>query len=224
MPIQHKGTEREHCEILVRLVGKNGKHVLPGAFIPAAERYGEISAIDRWVVQKTFAYLIKYAGTNPLQFHTINLSGQSLGDEHFLDFIIEQFDKTAISPENIGFEMTETAAISDLAAARRFISTLKDRGCYFALDDFGRGLASFSYLKNLPVDYLKIDGNFVKDMANDPMDAAIVEAINKIGHTAGIQTIAECVETKAALEKLTIMGVDHAQGYYFGKPQPIESI
>ena len=221
LPIQNVETQPEHHEILLRLVDENGQQVLPGAFIPAAERYGEMSAIDRWVIQKTFAYLIKYSGTT---IYTINLSGQSLGDKHFLDFVIEQIDQTGISPKNIGFEVTETAAISDLAAAKRFISTLKNRGCFFALDDFGSGISSFGYLKELSVDCLKIDGNFVKNMAHNPMDAAIVEAINKIGHTAGLQTIAECVETKAILEKLTIMGIDHAQGYYIGKPQPLESI
>ena len=225
LPIQNAGTQPEHHEILLRLVDESGQHMLPGAFIPAAERYGEMSAIDRWVVQNTFSYLIKHPGTNPLPIiYTINLSGQSLGDKQFLDFVIEQIDQTGISPENIGFEVTETAALSDLAAAKRFISTLKNRGCCFALDDFGSGLSSFGYLKELPVDYLKIDGNFVKDMAHDPIDAAIVEAINKIGHTAGLQTIAECVETKAVLKKLTTIGVDYAQGYYIGKPQPIEVI
>ena len=155
---------------------------------------------------------------------TINLSGQTLCDDTFLNFVIEQFEMTKIDPQRICFEITETAAIANLSRATQLISVLKGMGCYFALDDFGSGLSSFSYLKNLPVDFVKIDGSFVKDMIDDPMDLAMVESINQIGHIMGLQTIAEFVENDATLEKLRLLNVDYAQGYGIHKPEPLVNL
>ena len=155
---------------------------------------------------------------------SINLSGLSLGDEGFLDDVILEFSEFGIPPGKICFEITETAAISNLQLAIRFINKLRGLGCKFALDDFGSGLSSFAYLRNLPVDYLKIDGVFVKDIAVDPVSLAMVKSINEIGHVMGMQTIAEFVEDDAILAKLAELGVDFAQGYGIAKPAPIEEL
>lgn len=154
----------------------------------------------------------------------INLSGPSLGDQDLLEVILEKFNDTGMSAEKICFEITETAAISNLRNATRFMGRLRERGCQFALDDFGSGLSSFGYLKTLPVDYLKIDGVFVKDIVEDPIDRAMVSSINEIGHVMGKKTIAEFVENEAVLERLVAIGVDYAQGYGVGRPHPIENI
>jgi EAL domain-containing protein (putative c-di-GMP-specific phosphodiesterase class I) len=154
----------------------------------------------------------------------INLSGQSLNDDHFLEFVVELFDETGIPPESICFEITETAAIANLARATRFINVFRDMGCSFALDDFGSGLSSFAYLKNLPVDYLKIDGSFVKDMVDDQVDRAMVSSINDIGHVLGLKTIAEFVENDDIITKLEEIGVDYAQGHGVGVPQEFVGI
>ncbi|NJN22253.1 MAG: EAL domain-containing protein [Leptolyngbya sp. RL_3_1] len=153
--------------------------------------------------------------------HFINLSGVSIGDPQFLGFLIAQLHQHQIPPERIGFEITETAAIANLEQAMYFIHELKQLGCYFALDDFGSGMSSFGYLKNLPVDYLKIDGNFVKDIASDPATRAIIESINHIGHVMGLRTIAESVETPELRQILNRIGVDYVQGYAIGHPAPI---
>ncbi len=152
----------------------------------------------------------------------INISGQSLGTSDFLDFVTEQIDATQIAPAKLCFEITETSAVSELAHALRFIATLKERGCRFALDDFGTGLSSFSYLKALPVDYLKIDGGFVKGLVGDDIDQAMVEAVHHIGHIMGLETIAEWVESQAILLKVRQIGVDYAQGYALGHPRPLD--
>jgi EAL domain-containing protein (putative c-di-GMP-specific phosphodiesterase class I) len=207
-------------EILLRLIGDQGQVLLPGAFILAAERYNQMLAVDRWVVRSTFAAL---SNANPVSTPTryaINVSGQSLSNTEFLYFVTEELDRASIGPSQICFEITETAAIANLAAAMNFISTLKDKGCCFALDDFGSGLSSFAYLKTLPVDFLKIDGRFVKDMVNDPIDCAMVEAIHRVGHLMGIKTIAESVENQAISDKLKGIGVDYVQGYAIAKPRP----
>ena len=158
---------------------------------------------------------------NRPQSFSINLSGQSLNDEHFLQFVVDEFVRTGLLPEQICFEITETAAIANIARAKTFISLLQEKGCSFALDDFGSGMSSYSYLKNLNVNYLKIDGAFVKDVAQDPVDFAMVESITRIGHVMGIQTIAEFVENEAILAKLREIGVDYAQGYGIHKPEPL---
>ena len=213
-----------HSEILLRMISETGELVPPMAFIPAAERYGLMPAIDRWVIRTFFANYSRHAQEQlPIAaaqpyLYTINLSGASINDEQFLPFLKEQFAIHQISPQTICFEITETAAITNLGRAAKLINELKKVGCYFALDDFGSGMSSFAYLKNLPVDYLKIDGNFVKDIVTDPIDSAMVECINRIGHVIGIRTIAEFVENEVILAKLRELGVDFAQGYGIARP------
>jgi diguanylate cyclase (GGDEF)-like protein/PAS domain S-box-containing protein len=215
-----EGVGTEHYEVLIRMLDEEGYLVPPGAFIPAAERFNLMPAIDRWVVQTVFR-LIEYNRDaligNGFRF-AINLSGGSITDEDTLNFIGEEMVRHDIPEGMISFELTETAAVANLSSANYFIRTLKQSGCRFSLDDFGSGLSSFAYLKNLPVDYLKIDGAFVKDMADDPIDHAMVEAINQIGHVMGLKTIAEFVENDAILEKLREIGVDYAQGFGIAKP------
>ena len=213
----------EHAEILLRMQDENGAIIPPMAFIPAAERYNVMAMLDRWVVTKTLEWLVANPLTrdNHLQFLSINLSGQSLGDRNFLQYVVNEFARTGASAERICFEITETAAIANIGRANDFITELKKRGCCFALDDFGSGMSSYSYLKNLNVDYLKIDGAFVKDMAQDPVDFAMVESINRIGHVMGIKIIAEFVENETILEKLREIGVDFAQGYGIHKPEAL---
>lgn len=223
LPTNPSRARKKHVEVLLRMVDENGHLVLPMAFIPAAERYNLMPAVDRWVIQNTFGWLVEFILKTPKKLIpcAINLSGQSLCDDQFLDFVIDQFQRSGVPPSAICFEITETAAIANLNQAIRFISKLKSMGCRFALDDFGSGMSSFTYLKNLPVDYLKIDGAFVRDMLDDPVDQAMVEAIHRIGHVMGIQTIAEFVESPATLERLKALGVDYVQGYSIHKPEPI---
>lgn len=219
------GSPGEHYELLIRMLDENGKIVSPAIFLPAAERYGLISKIDYWVIECAFTTL----ANNPeflekINFCSINLSGPSLTEPNILNFIIEQLNISGIDGEKICFEITETAAISNMARATKFISTLKDLGCRFALDDFGSGLSSFGYLKKLPINYLKIDGMFVKDIVNDPIDRAMVKSINEIGQIMGMQTIAEFVEQDEIKGMLRVIGVDYAQGYAINKPQPLEEL
>lgn len=212
-----------HYEVLLRLVSFGGDLMLPSVFIPVAERYNQMQAIDRWVVQHAFAALNDPEIVPKSVGLAINLSGQSLSDPHFLEFVEQQIVSKSTQIERICFEITETAAISNLTHAQRFFSALKPRGCRFALDDFGSGLSSFAYLKSLPIDFLKIDGTFVKDMASDPIDYAMVEAIHRIGHVMGIETIAEFVESELILELLKTIGVNYAQGYCLANPRPLVS-
>ncbi|MDG4552412.1 MAG: EAL domain-containing protein [Candidatus Contendobacter sp.] len=193
--------------------------VLPAAFIPAAERYGLMGAIDRWVIQMAFRDYARGIGQTSARI-AINLSGNSLSDESLLGFIEAQFAEYAFSPERVCFEITETAAIQNPRHAVELVTALKQRGSQLALDDFGSGLSSFHYLKTLPVDYLKIDGSFVKDMMTNASDHALVAAINQMSHTLGIQTIAEYAHNRAIVERLRELGVDYAQGYFFGQPMP----
>ena len=210
----------------MRMLDDEGKPISPMAFIPAAERYNLMPTIDRWVVRTTLGKLREAQGPemSPPFRCTINLSGQSLTDEHFLDFVLHQFHESDIDGENICFEITETAAITNLSRARKFIETLKVRGCYFALDDFGSGLSSFGYLKGLKVDYIKIDGSFVKDMVDDRVDRAMVESINQIGHVMGMETIAEFVESDEIIAALREVGVDYGQGYGIAVPKPLDEL
>ncbi|MFL6580105.1 MAG: EAL domain-containing protein [Burkholderiales bacterium] len=211
-----------HCELLIRMLDEHGELVPPMAFIPAAERYNLMPSIDRWVLRNAFAIIARQqaeSATGPAVF-AINLSGSSIGDERFLEYVREQFEHFAVAPENICFEITETAAIARLDLATNFINQLKSLGCLFSLDDFGAGMSSFAYLKHLPVDFLKIDGGFVKDMADDPIDRAMVEAINSVGHVMGKKTIAEFVDGDRVIRLLREIGVDFAQGYGIAKPRP----
>ncbi|WP_166359098.1 EAL domain-containing protein [Pseudomonas akapageensis] len=215
-----------HIEILLRLHDETGRVILPDSFIPAAERYGLMTAIDSWVVQNVFKVIrnCMFEGHDgPLAMCAINLSGSSIGDEKFLEFLREQFIEHDIPPELICFEITETSAIANLSSAIRFINELKGLGCRFSLDDFCAGMSSFVYLKHLPVDFLKIDGSFVKDMLDDPINRAMVEVINHIGHVMGKKTIAEFVETPLIEQALMEVGVDYAQGYLIERPQVFNS-
>jgi diguanylate cyclase (GGDEF)-like protein/PAS domain S-box-containing protein len=210
----------EHYELLLRLKDEDGMLIPPMAFIPAAERYGLMPQLDRWVVATAFAqHRGRHLPGAPAGTCAINLSGTSVCDENFYEFVTEQFDRYKISPGGICFEITETSAIANLTQATELIGKLKNLGCRFSLDDFGSGMSSFTYLKHLPVDYLKIDGEFVKDMVDDPIDHAMVEAINSIGHVMHIETIAEFVENNAILDALRKIGVDYAQGYGIEKPR-----
>ena len=213
-----------HGEVLIRMLDENNEIVGPGAFIPSAERYCLMPAIDRWVIENTFRILTldRQLVEKTVSTCCINLSGQSLSDDRFMDFLINQIKDSGVPTEVLCFEITETAVIANLCNASRFISVLRDMGCRFALDDFGVGLSSFSYPKNLAVDYLKLDGCFVKNMVNDNIDRAMVKAINQIGHTMNIKTIAEFVENESTLKAVRDIGVDYAQGYVISRPTPIE--
>lgn len=214
-----------HYEVLLRMLDEQGEEVLPGAFLPAAERYDLVTRLDRWVVRKTLSCLGAHPGhLAGLHECAINLSGQSLADEGFAEFVMEALRSNAVPAGKICFEITETAAISNLTSARQFFKKLKALGCRFALDDFGSGLSSFAYLKTLPVDYLKIDGVFIKDVVDDPIDLAMVQSINEIGHVMGKKTIAEFVESQEIHDRLVTLGVDFLQGYHIARPRPIEHL
>ncbi len=219
-----KNKESLHYELLLRLTDPKGDLIMPASFIPAAERYGLMSSLDRWVIRTAFHSYNDIFGEGSGVQIAINLSGNSLNDDTLLDFIKGEIDLTKIDPGTVCFEITETAAISNLDQVSQLILELKRIGCRFALDDFGSGLSSFAYLKNLPVDYLKIDGSFVHDMLDDTIDHAMVEAINQVGHIMGIGTIAECAESEEVVEMLRELGVDYAQGYAMGSPIPIEGL
>lgn len=213
-----------HCELLVRMYNETGNVVAPGMFLPSAERYNLITSVDRWVVRAALAALRKESSIlrRMHAWTSINLSAQSLCDDDFLGFVVNEFSETEVDPELVCFEITETAIVNNLSRAIRFISVLKGMGCRFAMDDFGKGASSFAYLKTLPVDYIKIDGQFVKNMVNDPIDYAMVNSIKQIGHLMGIRSIAEFVEDNATLAALKDMGVDFAQGYGIARPTPID--
>ncbi|VAX08868.1 diguanylate cyclase/phosphodiesterase (GGDEF & EAL domains) with PAS/PAC sensor(s) [hydrothermal vent metagenome] len=214
-----------HYEYLLRL--KDKKRIIPpGAFIPAAERYQRMSAIDRWVIDASFSHLGQLDSTtkNNAHFININLSGQSLNDESLFNYVQNLFSKYQVSPKTICFEITETATIANFKTAIDFINKIKELGSLIALDDFGCGLSSFSYLTNMDIDFLKIDGSFIRNIEKNPVDRAIVEAINKIGHIAGFKTIAEYVETQKVVAVLKDIGIDYAQGYAINKPHPLSHL
>lgn len=216
-------SHNHHFEVLLTMRDSQRSPIPPGAFIPAAERYNLMTFIDRWVLKNTFEWLAQ----NRHQLHTldlcaINLSGQTIGDPNFSNYLMDLFDEYNIPAEKICFEITETAAVANMSRASVIISELKKNGCRFSLDDFGSGMSSFSYLKNLPVDYLKIDGNFVKDITEDPIDRAMVQAITQVAQVMNLKTIAEFVEKPEIIDLLYTIGVDYAQGYAISKPITIE--
>jgi diguanylate cyclase (GGDEF)-like protein len=221
-PLQSGMDSGAHYELLLRMKDECGDMISPALFIAAAERYGITPSIDRWVISRAFRWLVSEADERErLSLCSINLSGQSLTDEKFLPFVIDQFQTSGLQGHQICFEITETAAIASYSQANRFIHALKDLGCKFALDDFGTGLSSFGYLKHFPVDYLKIDGSFVKEILHDPIDREMVRSINEIGHLTGKLTIAEFAENAEIITMLRGMGVDFAQGYGIDKPKPV---
>ena len=217
--------QRKGYEVLVRLQESNGELILPMAFIPAAQRYGFMLKLDRWVIENTFKVFMKIWRKTSQELHfSINISGATLGDEGTKQFIKGLFGNYGVPYGTITFEITETEAVGNMSNALSFINEFRALGCKFALDDFGCGLSSFSYLQNMPVDYLKIDGSFVLDIHMNPINRAMVDAINQIGHVMGIATVCEYVENGAVLRILDELGVDFAQGYHIGKPQPIETL
>ncbi len=212
--------EDVHYELLLRMRDEEGNIVLPEAFLPAAERYNLSVKLDRWVVREAFRLLTRDPRhLEDLYLCSINLSGVSLADEDFLIFVTTEIASTGLPPAKVCFEITETAAIANLSGATRFMDVLRRIGCRFALDDFGSGLSSFAYLKSLPVDFLKIDGVFVKDIVDDPIHRELVRSINEIGHVMGKRTIAEFVESEEILTALGEIGVDYVQGFQLGKPE-----
>jgi diguanylate cyclase (GGDEF)-like protein/PAS domain S-box-containing protein len=225
VPMAGDTGEGLHFEILVRMREEDGRVIPPGQFMPAAERYNLMPDIDRRVLVQTFEWLKSAPGyLQALHTCSINLSGHSLSDPSFADHVAALVGHSGVPAEKICFEVTETAAISNLARTRELIARLKSIGCRFSLDDFGSGFSSFAYLKTLPVDYLKIDGSFVRHLSDDPIDAAMVQAINQIGHVLGIKTIAEFVENEATRKRLLTIGVDYAQGYGIAAPRPIDDL
>ena len=212
-----------HFEILLRMVDTDGTLIPPGAFLPAAERFNLMASIDRWVFDQIFTYMDRIASLKAYTF-SLNISGMSFMDEALLAHILIQLDKMPWAAKKLCVEVTETAAIANLSKATHFLSKLREKGCRIALDDFGSGLSSFAYLKTLPIDFLKIDGHFVKDIADDPIDRAFVESINQIGQVMGLATIAEFVENDAILQVLVDIGVNYAQGYGIHKPARIEEL
>ena len=221
VPLQ-PGDDDLHGEVLLRMLDEAGDIVSPGLFLPAAERYHLMPSIDRWVVGRTIS-MLEDSGVfahHPNAMISINVSGQTLSDRSFVRYVHGILDETTIPAGNLCFEITETTAIRDLDQAQRFIAAFKDRGVLFALDDFGTGLSTFSYLRQLPVDFLKIDGSFVKEICADPVAKTMVEAINDVGHTMKLRTIGEFVENEEILQVLADVGVDYGQGYGIAKPKP----
>ncbi len=219
--------KRGHYELLLRMRDENGELVGPDQFIPAAERYNLMSTLDRWVIHEALSELADHGDGNEdceaRYTLAINLSGTSLSEDRFLEFVVTELEEAKLPQGAICFEITETAAISNLSRVVHFMQELKKLGCKFSLDDFGSGLSSFTYLKNLPVDYLKIDGQFIRNVVDDNVDESMVKAIRDVGHAMGIETIAERVETRQVLNKLGMLGVEFAQGYYIARPASVQS-
>jgi len=220
-PVSPGTTEVHHFEVLVRMQDEAGKLIMPDKFLPAAENYNLITALDRWVVEHSLEW---YAARGERLLMSINLSGKSVTDPAFLEFVRGKLVEYRVNTEDICFEITETAAVANLDMAAGFMNELRKLGCRFALDDFGSGLSSFAYLRNLPVNYLKIDGSFVRNIDSDRVNAAMVDAINQLGVVMGIMTIAEFVENDDIMNKLAEIGVDYAQGYGVARPMPLEDM
>jgi diguanylate cyclase (GGDEF)-like protein/PAS domain S-box-containing protein len=226
VPIRAGVEKLRHFELLLRMRDEEGRLVQPAEFIPAAERFNLMPAIDRWVVRQACSRLAHRRGSTNSEPYVlgINLSATTINDEQFLDFVTAELAAADLMPGALCFELTESAAMTSLAAATHFISELRDRGCRFSLDDFGSGLSSFIFLKNLPVDFLKIDGQFMHNVTHDHIDRGLVGAIAQIGETMGIRTIAERVDSAEVLARLAEAGIQYAQGHYIGPPQPIAAL
>ncbi len=222
--ITETGTEMAHCEILLRIINEHGETLSPADFIPIAEKYNLMAEIDRWVISNVMAWVAKHQNDYQIPRFLINLSGLSFIDEDFLGFVINELDHHGVDPANIAFEITETAAMDNIKQANAFIDELRKIGCHFALDDFGTGFSTFEYLKNLTIDYLKIDGSLVKNIATDRVDREMVRAINEIGHTVGAKTIAEFVEDLTIVDILREIGVEYAQGYGIQRPGALDEL
>ena len=222
-PLLSTDSSLEMYEILLRIQDRNGNVMMPGDFIPVAERHRIVSAIDRWVLTQCFTMLADPTIESP-PVCCLNISGRSLGNDRFLEFVLHELSYRGVEPRNLFFEITETATVANYEKAQRFISVLRDRGCGFILDDFGSGLSSFAYLRNFPVDFIKIDGQFVRGLCKDSTQKALVESINHVGHVMQIKTIAECVEDAETLEALREMKVDYAQGYEVAHPLSLKEV
>ena len=231
-PLQTQCSSLEHYEVLLRMKGENGQIIPPMAFIPIAERYQLMSQLDRWVIENFFAIQALNSGkqeqTNPQDSHSslyaINLSGETLNDPNFVQFIKEAFKTYQIPPQLICFEITESVAIANILQAKLIITQLKELGCRFALDDFGSGMSSFGYLKSLPIDFLKIDGIFIREILQDPVNSFIVKSFHQVAQKMGIATIAEYIDSEEKLVQIKSLGIDYAQGYWIGKPQPLPKL
>jgi EAL domain-containing protein (putative c-di-GMP-specific phosphodiesterase class I) len=211
-------------EILLRMISREGALVLPAQFIPAAERFELMAELDRWVIKRVLHhYGEQWHAIQDVQL-CINLSGNSLNDPKFLPFFLDVLEQSVLPATALTLEITETSLINNLSTAGTIIKTLRSVGCKIALDDFGKGFSSFSYLRNFPVDFIKIDGSFVRDIAHSPVDFAIVKAINNIAHEIRSQTVAEFVESESIMAVVRELGIDFAQGYGLGRPEPIEQI
>ncbi|MDH5547496.1 MAG: EAL domain-containing protein [Gammaproteobacteria bacterium] len=224
IPAGSRDDNMSAVEVLMRIDDQQGQ-VVPGAFISVAERYDLMPLLDRTVIELMFSWLEKNKNRlrmDKIEFFTINISANSICQKSFLEFLVQHVRNCSIEAEKFCFELTETAAISNLSSALHFMTELKQLGCRFALDDFGSGMSSFGYLKSLPVDYVKIDGHFVRDITKDPVDKEMVNAINQIGHVMGLKTIAEFVETEEIAQTLTAMGIDYLQGYSIGHPKSLD--
>ncbi|WP_438764476.1 EAL domain-containing protein [Kushneria sp. TE3] len=223
VPLQGEGSD--YLEILVRMLGREGEIVAPGAFIPVAERYGIMAFVDRWVIERALIHdgeqLKQVLSGRSL---SINLSANSLNDAGFLPWLMEILARSPLSPRALIFEITETALMNHLDLAREVIDALREAGCRVALDDFGSGLSSFSYLRNFVVDIIKIDGGFIRHVNDNALDQVIVDAINQIAHRLGALTVAEFIEDSASADRLVRMGIDYAQGYYMHRPMPLERL
>jgi len=206
------------AEVLLRMLDGQGKHISPGAFLPAANRFGLMQQIDRWVIKKVFEDYSHIFMQNPDLVLNLNLSAQSVADDSLVDYIIQLFDRTIISPRQVCFEVTETVLINNFTNTGFLIEQLGGLGCSFALDDFGSALSSFSQVRNLKIDFIKIDGALIRDITNDVVDKAMIESINNMGHLLGIKTIAECADSEAVIQELKKLGLDYAQGYYLSEP------
>jgi Amt family ammonium transporter len=225
VPIGDTASCPPQFELLLRMRDEDGELVSPNAFIPAAERYNLMPSLDRWVVHEVLADLAYRGEADRAPYMlAVNLSGTTLNDSRFLEFMQEELAAAQLPVGALCFEITETAAIANLGAVVKFMRALKECGCKFSLDDFGTGLSSLTYLKNLPVDYVKIDGQFIRNVIRDKSDESVVDAIVRMANALEIETIAERVESRAVLAKLARLGISFAQGYYIAIPRPVSEL